>query len=169
MLLYGTALYNGDGVASDPVTAYAFVSRAAAQGLGPAKATLADLDEAMPIEDRRKGVALAQAMVAGKVAAAPATTVEKSVPAKTTAAKPAAKPVAVAAKGNWRIQLGAFGQRSSAEALFARLESKFDGRQAYYVPAGKVVRLQVGPYESRAAANAACALAGQACFPVEAR
>ena len=169
MLLYGTALYNGDGVASDPVTAYAFVSRAAAQGLGPAKATLADLDEAMPIEDRRKGVALAQAMVAGKVAAAPARTVEKSVPAKPTAAKPAAKPVAVAAKGNWRIQLGAFGQRSSAEALFARLESKFDGRQAYYVPAGKVVRLQVGPYESRAAANAACALAGQACFPVEAR
>ena len=86
MLLYGTALYNGDGVASDPVTAYAFVSRAAAQGLGPAKATLADLDEAMPIEDRRKGVALAQAMVAGKTATtAPVKTVEKPAPAKPAA------------------------------------------------------------------------------------
>ena len=170
MLLYGTALYHVDGVASDPVTAYAFVSRAAAQGLGPAKATLADLDEAMPIEDRRKGVALAQEMVAGKATAAPAKTVAKAAPAKPAATKaPAATPVATAAKGNWRIQLGAFGQRSSAEALFAKLGSKVAGRQAYYVPGGKVVRLQVGPYESRAAATAACARAGQACFAVEAQ
>jgi len=35
MLLYGTALYNGDGVAPDPATAYAYVSRAAARGFPP--------------------------------------------------------------------------------------------------------------------------------------
>ena len=64
MLLYGTALYNGDGVAPDPVRAYALISRAAAQGLDVAKATLADLDAAMPLAQRQKGVALAKTMVA---------------------------------------------------------------------------------------------------------
>ena len=40
LLVYGTALFNGDGVPQDPVLGYAFVSRAAAQGLAPAKETL---------------------------------------------------------------------------------------------------------------------------------
>src|SRR5258705_6221745 len=68
MLVYGTALYNGDGIAQDPVLGYAYVSRAAAQGLGAAKDTLLQLDQIMPLEDRRKGVALALA----KAKAAPA-------------------------------------------------------------------------------------------------
>ena len=34
MLVYGTALFNGDGIPKDPLMAYAYVSRAAAQGLG---------------------------------------------------------------------------------------------------------------------------------------
>ncbi|HEY0629645.1 MAG TPA: SPOR domain-containing protein, partial [Sphingomicrobium sp.] len=91
---------------------------------------------------------------------------------KAEATKPPSAPVkpAVAASGKWRIQLGAFGQRKSAEALFSKLSAKLVGRQAYYVPAGAVVRLQAGPFESRAVANAACAkLAPQACFPVEAK
>ena len=41
MLVYGTALFNGDGVPQDPVLGYAYVSRAAAQGLEPARNTLA--------------------------------------------------------------------------------------------------------------------------------
>ncbi|MGI8931043.1 MAG: SPOR domain-containing protein [Sphingomicrobium sp.] len=180
MLVYGTALYNGDGVPQDQVTAYAYVSRAAAQGLPPAQATLADMDAVMRLDQRQKGVALAQAMVGGKPAAgkpAPAKPVAaKPATAKPVAAKPAPSapvaptPVAVSASGKWRIQLGAFGQRGSAEALFAKLGGKLGGAQAYYIPAGKVVRLQAGPFASRAAAASACArLAGQACFPVEAR
>jgi TPR repeat protein len=184
LLMVGTALYNGDGLPVDQVKAYAYVSRAAAQGLAPAQATLADMDSVMPLELRKKGVALAQEMVAAKKPAAP----PKSAAAKPPAAKaatpkaaapkpvapkvaaPAAVKPAVAASGNWRIQLGAFGQRKSAETLFARLSGKLAGRQPYYVPAGAVVRLQAGPFESRAAASAACArLAPQACFPVEAR
>ena len=55
LLMVGTALYNGDGVPADPVTAYAYVSRAAAQGLAPAQATLADMDAVMPLEQRQKG------------------------------------------------------------------------------------------------------------------
>jgi cell division septation protein DedD len=73
----------------------------------------------------------------------------------------------VAASGSWRIQLGAFGQRKSAEALYSKLSGKLAGRQAYYVPVGAMVRLQAGPFESRAAASAACSrLAPQPCFPV---
>src|SRR5436190_14789571 len=181
LLMVGTALYNGDGVPADPVTAYAYVSRAAAQGLAPAQATLADMDAVMPLHQRQKGLALAQSMVAAKPPAVPGPpaktatanpaaskpSVPKPAPAKTVAASPnVAKPL-VAANGKWRIQLGAFGQRKSAETLFGKLSDKLAGRQVFYVPAGAVVRLQVGPFESRAAATSACArLAPQPCFPV---
>ena len=178
LLMVGTALYNGDGVPADPVTAYAYVSRAAAQGLAPAKATLADMDAVMPLEQRQKGIALAQQLASGKkaapAAAAPKTAAAKppapSVMPKAAPKAPPPPPAALAATGKWRVQLGAFGQRKSAEALFARLAPKLGGRQAYYVSAGAVIRLQAGSFESRAAASAACArLAPQACFPVEAR
>ena len=61
LLVYGTALYNGDGVPQDRVLGYAYVSRAAAQGLEPAQETLAQLDKLMPVAERQKAVALAQA------------------------------------------------------------------------------------------------------------
>src|SRR5437588_8586367 len=61
LLVYGTALVNGDGVARDPVLGYAYVSRAAAQGLEPAKETLAQLDQVLPLDARKKGVAIAAA------------------------------------------------------------------------------------------------------------
>ena len=190
LLMVGTALYNGDGITRDPVRAYAYVSRAAAQGLAPAKATLADMDEVMPIEQRREGVALAQSMLnrrlasetnelaaarppAGKPAppkvAQAKPPIAKPAPSKPAAAPPA-KPLAAAASGRWRVQLGAFSQRKSGEALYAKLSGKLSGKQAYYVPAGAVIRLQAGPFESRAAASAACGrLAPQPCFPVESR
>jgi hypothetical protein len=68
------------------------------------------------------------------------------------------------------IQLGAFSQRSSAEALYRKLSGSLAGHQPAYIPFGKVTRLQVGPYPNKAAAQAACAsLKGQACFPVAAK
>ena len=165
MLVYGTALFNGDGVPRDPVMAYAYVSRAAAQGLEPAKATLQQMDAILPVEARQKAVAIAK----DKAKSTPAPGIKADAPAKVAAnpgtpEKPVAAPVA---SGNWRIQLGAFSKRSSAEALYARLSGKVGGRQPFYVAAGAVTRLQVGPYPTRAAAAAACAsLGGQACFPV---
>ena len=179
LLMVGTALYNGEGITEDHVKAYAYVSRAAAQGLAPAKATLADMDAVMPLEIRQKGVAMAQAMAATPAPApaakaptpskaAPSTPVERSAAVKPIAPPPA--PPKPGVSGKWRIQLGAFGQRKAGEALFARLSAKLGGSQAYYIPAGAVVRLQAGPFESRSAASAACAkLAPQPCFPVEAR
>ncbi|HET7709387.1 MAG TPA: SPOR domain-containing protein [Sphingomicrobium sp.] len=176
MLVYGTALYNGDGVARDPVTAYAYVSRSAAQGLPPAKETLAEMDKVIPVDIRQKGVVVAMDKAGVKTPAEKAPETVKVSPTKATPAKAEPKKAAAAASapatavagtGPWRIQLGAFAQRASAEALFRKLSAKLAGKQAFYIAAGKVTRLQVGPYPSRAAAASACAaLGGQACFPV---
>ena len=172
LLIYGTALFNGDGVAEDRVLAYAYISRAAAQGLTPAKGTLAEMDQLLPLDMRQKGVAIAQAMATAKTQPRLA---PKAAAKPTT--KPAAAPApavrAAAAKGNWRVQLGAFSKRSSAEALFSKLSgsSALAGRRPYLIPAGAVTRLQAGPFESRAAAASACAALsakGQPCFPVAA-
>lgn len=168
MLVYGTALFNGDSVPQDQVLGYAYVSRAAAQGLPPAKETLEQMDAVLPLADRKKGVGIAmnKAKAGPKVAAKP----KAPRPAPVEVAK--AVPTAIAATGGkWRIQLGAFSQRSSAEALFRRLSSSAPvaGRQRYLVSAGTVTRLQVGPFPSKAAAAAACSslsARGQACFPV---
>jgi cell division septation protein DedD len=92
-------------------------------------------------------------------------------------AKPAPPPVPIAkaqasARGAWRVQLGAFSSRGAAEGLFRKLSgtSALAGRQAYYIPVGKITRMQAGPFDSRASAAAACArLAPQPCFAVEAR
>jgi len=168
LLIYGTALFNGDGVDRDPVLAYAYVSRAAAQGLAPAKATLAEMDKILPIDQRQEGVAVAIAKAAPSKAPAP----PKAPPQSPAAKKPVDKPTApaLAASGAWRVQLGAFSKRSSAEALFNKLSGKLAGKQPAYVAAGAVTRLQVGLYPTRAAASAACAsLGGQPCFPVAAK
>jgi hypothetical protein len=176
MLVYGTALFNGDGVGQDTTLGYAYVARAAAQGLMAARDTLTQLDGMLSPDERKKG----QALAAARAKAAPPPPGAKS-PAKASvkAVKPAAPPAArvvqaapkppAPATGNWRIQLGAFSQRSSAEALFRKVSGKLSGRQAYYLPAGAVTRLQVGPFESKAAASAACQAVGQACFPVAAK
>ncbi len=181
LLVYGTALFNGDGVPQDRVLAYAYVSRAAAQGLQPAQETLAQLDQLMPATDRQRAVALSRSVPAGspvsgksknvKVALnpAPRTTVRIAA-AKAPAAKQIPAPVTPAV-GNWRIQLGAFAQRGSAEALYHRVSGKaaLAGREPYYVASDAVTRLQVGPFASKAAAAAACGTVGVACFPVPAK
>ncbi|MEO8141537.1 MAG: SPOR domain-containing protein [Sphingomicrobium sp.] len=202
MLVTGTALFNGDSMKSDPVLGYAYVSRAAAQGLAPARATLADMDKVMPLAQRQKAIALARrlagiaapakeapktpapkiaraaspprpkvALEAAKPTPRPKVAMAESKPMpKPREASPAAKPpVVVTGSGVWRIQLGAFGTRGAAQALYARLGQKLGGAQAYYIPVGTMTRLQTGPY-SKADATAACArLKPQPCFTVAAR
>ena len=193
LLVYGTALVNGDGVAQDPVLGYAFVSRAAAKGLQPARDTLDQLDRLLPAADRKRGIEIARglakevppsASASAKPASAAVATKKPQPPAKAPpkvlvhsepAAKAAPQAAAAAAptpaRGNWRIQLGAFSQRSNAEALYKKLSGKavLDGRNPIYVAAGAVTRLQVGPFESKSAAQAACNALGIACFPVPAK
>jgi cell division septation protein DedD len=184
MLVYGTALVNGDSVTQDPVLGYAYVSRSAAQGLEPARQTLAQLDELLPAAERKRGVELAR-QLAGNAPppAKSASTVSAKpkpapkAPARTAAAaaapaKPSPAPAAArSASGNWRIQLGAFSKRGSAEALYKTLSSKaaLAGRSPFYIAAGPITRLQVGPFESKSAAQAACSALAVACFPVAAK
>lgn len=179
LLVYGTALYNGDGVTQNRVLGYAYVSQAADQGLAPAKDTLAQLDSLMPEADRRKALLLSEAKPkpAASTASKPHNVAETKPAApkkaiavpKKIAAEP--KPVHTSAHGDWRIQLGAFSQRSSAEALYRRVSGKaaIAGRSAIYVPVGSMTRLQVGPFDSRSAAAAACSTLRTACFAVPAK
>lgn len=184
LLVYGTALYNGDGVTQDRLLGYAYVSRAAAQGLAPAKDTLAQLDTLMSAADRRKAEQLAQAAPKGNEPAAAKG--ERVRPVQAKAKPPAPKPAPAATarvvqapapkpepsplRGRWRIQLGAFSQRGAAEALFERLSGNaaLAGRSPIYIPVGSMTRLQVGPFASRTAAAAACGSLRTACFPVAA-
>jgi uncharacterized protein len=83
---------------------------------------------------------------------------------------PAPKPAPVAASGNWRIQLGAFGNEANARNLWNSLEAKIGdlaGLTPYLKAAGNVTRLQAGPFATRASAEAMCSkvkAAGQACL-----
>lgn len=69
----------------------------------------------------------------------------------TPSAAPAAAP-----RGAWRIQLGAFGERARATALWSRVSGRLGDAEPTYVAAGSITRLQAGPYASRAAAQSAC-------------
>lgn len=103
------------------------------------------------------------------------------VPAKPTAVaiakpapKPAPKPTALvsAAKGNWRIQLGAFGVKSNADGLWAKVRNRPEiaGHSRIDLPTGSVTRLLAGGYASQADANKACAAlksGGFSCLPVQ--
>jgi uncharacterized protein len=165
LLVVGTALFNGDGLPQDPVLGYAYVSRAAAQGLAPARSTLAEMEKFLSLEERKRGVA--KALELAKAPAAKPGPSAKPPPAAAKASAPSAPAI-----GAWRVQLGAFSTRAAAEGLFARLGGKpaLAGLQPFYVPVGKMTRLQAGPFDSRASAAAACAkLAPQPCFAVEAR
>lgn len=157
LLIYGTAMFNGDGVAPDRVAGYAMVRRAAAQGLRQARATQSEMELVMAEAER--GAAESAGSVQPRMMASGGTGKRRS------AALPPSR-----SAGSWRIQLGAFRQPGAGQALFARLAPRLPGKLPAYVPAGSLLRLQVGPYPTLAAATAACrSLGRQACVPVRVR
>jgi cell division septation protein DedD len=187
----GTALFNGDVVGKDWVRAYAYMTRAAAQGLPPAATNLQAMDQYVPVEQRRQGLALARQLEAGAgkapavLASArptpprPNSAIQSTLPAPAPRQavavpnRPAPAPVAprAAAPGGWRVQLGAYGSAANARRAWDSLRGKggFGGLQPILSQAGPVTRLQAGPLPSRAAADRVCAAAkaaGSACFPV---
>ncbi len=118
------------------------------------------------------------AATAGADYARPAAKV--SAPALPPASRPVIKPAAVLAAapppalagttGTWRIQLGAFGVASNADAVWAKVRTRAEltGHARLYVKAGAVTKLQAGGY-SQAAAQATCAklkAAGIVCVAV---
>ena len=58
----GTVLFNGDLAPRDWPAAYAYTSRAANAGLQRARLRLAEMDSYLSVEDRQKGIVLAQQM-----------------------------------------------------------------------------------------------------------
>jgi cell division septation protein DedD len=164
LLIYGTAMFNGDGVAPDRKAGYAMVRRAAAQGSSEARATQSEMELVMPELERDPGPAIASQTASG--AAAPVAVPGRGVRGSSRRRLATAPPT----PGPWRIQLGAFRQPGAGQALFAQLAPRLPGKLPAYVAGGSLLRLQVGPYASLAEAAAACrSLAGQACVPVRVR
>jgi TPR repeat protein len=93
-------------------------------------------------------------------------TAQAAAPARTP---PDPAPARASSSGPWKLQLGAFSVRGNAEALSSRLRGRQDlaGKDFQLVPTGRLTRLLVGGYATRAEAQAACnALerSGQACI-----
>ncbi len=85
--------------------------------------------------------------------------VKAAAPAAKPVPAPAAAPVRTAATGNWRVQLGAFGDQNKAKALWNNLEkrvSALNNLQPYLVAAGSITRLQAGPFATKAQASKVC-------------
>ena len=137
-------------------SAYAYVSRAAAQGLAPAKATLAELDQILPLDMRQKGVALAMAhrprprgaSQGRQPAKAAAEAARRRRPAKRCQARRQRRRPPPA-EGNWRVQLGAFAKRVVGRSLVHQTvgSGALAGRQPYlcrrrrgHPAAGRAVR-----------------------------
>lgn len=170
--ILGTMLFNGVDVRRDWVRAYALTSRSAAAGLHQATESLHQMDTHLSAAERQQGLVLAkrlderQAPVAtaaasgtgaGRAAAAPPVVVAPPVPRATTRPEPA--------RGGWKLQLGAFGDAGNARRLGGSVAGRFPGRSVDYVKAGSLTRVMVGPFASRAAAQAACGSL-KPCVPV---
>jgi cell division septation protein DedD len=71
----------------------------------------------------------------------------------------------------WKVQLGAYADEGAARTAWATLVSQsagiLKGRTPIYAPRGRLVRLQIGPFDARADASDLCtrlAAAGRPCF-----
>ncbi|MEP2988855.1 MAG: SPOR domain-containing protein [Parasphingorhabdus sp.] len=84
------------------------------------------------------------------------------------AAAPA--PIRASNSGNWRVQLGAFGDVNKAKRLWGTLEGRVSGLsqlQPYLVQAGTITRLQAGPFSAKSQAQNMCSnvkATGNACI-----
>lgn len=99
---------------------------------------------------------------------APAPAAPRAEPPAPVAVKAPAPAATSSSGGGWAIQLGAFARPGAPQALFAKLASRVGGKEPIYLPAGRVTRLLVGPYASRAEAEAACSGLGAStpCIPL---
>lgn len=183
----GLAHFNADYAQKDWVRAYALLTLSQSAGLPQATGALAQMDNYVPIEDRQQAQVLARQLEseankrrAADLAAAdlgtrtsePATPVRAaaaSQPAAQAYRVPQTQSVSARPRGNWRVQLGAFGVRGNADKLWSKLAGNpaLSGTSKVIVPAGRVVRLQAAGFASRGEAAAACTTLkrqGQACM-----
>ena len=187
----GTALFNGDVIPRDAPRAYALMSQAAAQNLPPAVTQLAQMERLMSPQDRARGVELARDMRTApppvQIAAQPTQgrpraqgaprtqTPPRTAPVRTASAPRPRPPAQTATRtaasvatagGRWRVQIGAFSNEANARRAWGAVAGRLPGLRPSYVRAGAVIRVQAGPLGDRAAAQRACAAAGNGCYPV---
>jgi len=153
-----------DAGSASPANASARVPRpipttSVSPSVASARATIDEARRATGIEDP----AQAGASFAAAPTSRPAPRAEPQVaaappPRAVSPAVPDAAPARSVATGPWRVQLGAFGVRSNAEALWARLAGRAElaGRGQLLIPAGRVTKLQAGGYATQAEAQRAC-------------
>ncbi len=173
-LVLGTMLFNGDGGPRDWPRAYALLVRSAARDTPHASEVQAEMDRAVPVAQRQQGLDLARRYEAEgqrthlprelvcpiAVAAVPTGDLPPSgtalaeTPRRTVAPPPA--PIMPTPQGNWRVQLGAFGDPANARRLWSEMAARFAGARVSYVMAGALTRVLAGPYPTSAAASRAC-------------
>ncbi len=91
----GTALFNGDMVKKDWPRAYAMMTRASAAGIAAASASLAQMDNFIPLDQRQRGLAIARVLEANAQRPVLASSL-RATPAKTLA-RPAIRKIEIPA------------------------------------------------------------------------
>lgn len=195
--ILGLAHFNADFAEKDWVRAYALLTLAQGSGLPQAGEALAQMDAYIPMDQRQQAQLLARDIEAeaGKRRAAELAAIELGAPeaqpqranALSPAQPPATRPARLAAapasqapgqprstaaqplRGDWAVQLGAFGVSRNADRLWEKLSRNpvLRGTTKLLVPAGRVTRLQAAGFASRADASRACSQLkqeGQACL-----
>ncbi|GGI84562.1 hypothetical protein GCM10007973_21430 [Polymorphobacter multimanifer] len=184
--VYGVAHWNGDGVPRSLVTAYAYLARAADQGLAEGRSAIDLLTPKMSVVERTSGWQLASALAktdgsSGPLASIPSpSALAANAPVPQT---PSSNPAAIAGKAAtptrpqpaFRVQLGAYSRRELAEAALAAIKSRspalLEGVGPILQYDGSLTRLHIGTFDSLEASKAACArftAAGYSCIPVDA-
>ena len=183
--VYGVAQWNGDGVPRSLTFAYAYLARAADQGLEEARSALDRLTPKLKPVERANGWALAAAMARGDGKVVPLVSIPNPNPqapadvapqVSLVPQTPSVSPAAMASAGPvFRIQIGAYSRRELADADMTSLRQSspnlLAGLSPYYAPANGLVRLQLGSFVSRDLAASACQrfqAAGRACLVVDA-
>ena len=154
----GTQVAGSSAPATQPIKGPTVASagdaaNAAQRAAGRDSPATAGADYARPAAPAPRPVAVHPGPPPGMAAPVPAPRpVVKTPPA------PVPAPAAAAMGGTWRVQLGAFGVASNADALWAKVKGRPEiaGHARLNVKAGAVTKLQAGGY-SQAGAQAACA------------
>jgi cell division septation protein DedD len=153
----GTALFNGDLIGKDWPRAYALMSLAAEAGLPQAGTNLQAMDEYVPVEQRRQGLALkaqlaraagparSRTSVGPRSAPQPNSALASTLPAQAPARRvpitvlpvparvlpqasaPRAATAVASASGGWKVQLGAFSNGGNARNAWSNLRAKAPG------------------------------------------
>jgi TPR repeat protein len=171
----GLSHFNADHAEKDWVRAYALLTLASSAGLPQAAPALAQMDEYVPLSERREAQVLARKLeaeaaqaratqFAGVALDAPPLAQAKPAPvivparARSNVAPSPEKASETSPAGRWRVQLGSFGVAGNAERMWAQLSSNpaLSGARKAIVPGRKYTTLQAVGFASRRDAQAAC-------------